>query len=127
VAVVVVDVDDVASGPVEQAGGDGGAESAGAVHPEPAVREFVHPRKQRVQREVGRAGDEAVGSFIVAAHVQDDVVGVEGFDLGERLPRVPLAGLPGGGELVERSGRGAGEMVDADPDELALGGSDLVG
>jgi uncharacterized protein YaiI (UPF0178 family) len=48
------------------------------VHPEPAVREFVHPRKQRVQREVGRAGDEAVDSFIVAAHVQDDVVSVEG-------------------------------------------------
>src|SRR6202049_4105568 len=92
----VVDVDDVATGPVEQARGDRRAVAAGAVHPELAGRQRVEFGEQLVQRNVRCPGDEAGGVFVVAADVEDHHVGVGGgvgvdddvWELGETVPGI---------------------------------------
>ncbi|NMH97602.1 hypothetical protein HF526_09795 [Pseudonocardia sp. K10HN5] len=114
--VIVVDEHDVAAGPVEEAGGDAGAISRGAVDPQPPGRELVEALEQILHRDVGGPGDSAGGAFVIASDVEDGFAGFgtgAGGEVGEGDGGV-AAEVLARGEVGGTAGRCAGRAVDAD-------------
>lgn len=122
----VVDEHDVATGAVEQAGGDAGPEARGAMHPQPVRRDLVEAVEHAVQRDVGRPSDGAAGPFIVAADVEDGGV-VFGGQVAER-PAWVAADLGPAGEVGEAGGEMFGGIGGAVPQvDDPLPGCDALG
>src|SRR5271154_2214031 len=69
---VVVDVDDLAAGPVQQRRADGRAEAAGAVHPHLAGRNLPGALLQVPERDMDRAGQMPGVPLVRAADIEHD-------------------------------------------------------
>src|ERR1022692_3377471 len=126
--VLVVDGDHGVPGCMEEGRGDDGAVSGAAVHPDLAPGDFADTGTQVLQRDVQRAVEAAAGPFECAAHVQDGdraVVAHSGQVSETRDGKgcQRLAARP----FLRGAVGGAGEVIDADPGQVALGGGDLPG
>lgn len=128
IGVIVIDVNHVSAGTCQQAGADAGPESGSAVHPQPTLGEVSETGEQVTEGHVGGMLDVPLGSFVVAAHIQDHVVaaGLVG-DLGKIDPGV--TGTGGGvlRDLLQAATARPRELVNTDPDELPLCIGDLLG
>lgn len=126
---LVGDEDDVVSGAVEEAGADGGAVGALAVHPQLSVGDLVESVSEFRQGDVQRAADVGDGVLVVAADVEDQwvlpAVAAPGLEVLERGVGVVAGGLAVG-EVDDGAGGLPFGAVDTDPYEVALRVGDLL-
>jgi hypothetical protein len=129
VVVIVVDEHDLAVVPVEQRSGDRCAVSAGAVDPQFAVGgNLGNPFRQLVQREVDRTAYMALIEFARLANIEhDDTVIIhhigEVLEVGDAV----VAQCPSVSQRADVPAGAAGEPIDADAGQFALGIGDLFG
>src|ERR1035441_10620583 len=124
---VVVDVNDLTAGPVQQRRADGRAEAAGAVHPYLAGRNLPGALFQVPERDMDRAGQVPGAPLVGAADIEHDLA-VTAPRCGQRREVSDLvAGQPAAGQVAGSAGRRRRKAVDADPGELQLGRRYLPG
>src|ERR1039458_6315461 len=102
---VVIDVNDLTAGPVQQRRADGRAEAAGAVHPYLAGRNLPGALFQVPERDMDRAGQVPGAPLVGAADIEHDLA-VTAPRCGQRREVSDLvAGQPAAGPVDRKSTR----------------------
>ena len=101
----VVDVDDVAAEPVQQAGGDAGAVARPAVHPQLAGGQRRRAALDVLHRHVDRAGQVPVGPLVALADVDDHGARLAGRCVAEVGPVGPAEARVAGAARARARGR----------------------
>src|ERR1035438_9848180 len=102
---VVVDMDNLAAGPVKQRGADGGAEAAGAVHPHLAGRNLASSLLQFPERDVYRPGEMAGPPLVGTADIEHDHAVASPRGGQRREVADAVAGQPPAAQVAGRAGR----------------------